>query len=881
MAYSLIWRSPALQFTQKQTPISVPAGSIVSDKAPIKFTGKGAANYGKIQQENMMLMLENFAGPTAPEYSTVGQTWYDSSTNVLKVCTASAPSALVWRSLNGTQVTNIGEAAPTPPMLGDTWFERTGSASGKLYVYTGLGRYPEKDWNAATAGYFPAISTTLGAKINYSTFTVQNFSEAFITGISGGNLVDADGTIFLNGAEVTVPRGTLCTRYAVDNGIIVWDRTGTLVSSQPGVVFFVARQLLDGTWQYDTNETWRTFEPSADMFMIGVIQVAEQDDETAPGITAATVFGQAVDLRTITQVPATRVNGAIGGWEQIFPQVDVAAGREEYDYVMRLLSQLVGNTLAFGGNGALGRSTQIQLPALNTLDASLQLAWKNFSTPDTNVVHNPGLLSKFKVDVNSNDWDRLLAAVKYAVNRLELPEDMVNDVSDLPFVQDGRTPPSFLINLNPAANEEMESAAPSARRLINQHRPVGQITLSRLYQETLNVLAAAQLHRYMLKGVQGTSGVNKNFNEIVSVSEHVSFNANATGAMFTNAVTQSINFNFDTTYVDQQRFFAAGQVIELIVRPTPSASKTTADTNFGNLCAQFGRFRITHDAVYVMDNSALPAMTQARTEGGYSSCTSAGVTLATATVGSSSLVLRGQIVSNGQLRFHIDVRAGGATTGTINVTWNLITDDEMYENGTKRVFPKPLPFQTSDQHAGAPTFGNGTVASSTAQPFSPEAASPTISMDGGILSVTTVESLNAGLKLSGFGFRNDGNIYTISANPGSGAAPTTVVNTNAGNWYIGKPVATTEAAKYEIKFDIVSGTADENTASKVVTTGPTIAGTWYNLGTSREFGRQVWLKQPATTANTTLVFKVTIRDVATKTVQATRNFEVNWAATRS
>lgn len=885
MPYSLNWRTPALPYTQKQSPISVPAGSVVTNAASIKFTGKGAANYGKVQQENMMQMLENFAGPFPPDNATVGQTWYDSTSGILKVCAATAPSTMVWRSLNGTQVTDVGDPAPAPPVLGDTWFQRTGTASGVMYAYTGVGRYPQKDWNAATAGYFPVTSTTLGIKINYSTFSTQNWNEAYICSLSSGSLVDADGTILINGTATSVPRGQMYTQFPSADGLIVWDRTGTLVSTAtPASSFYSVRQLPDGTWQYDNNSVWTAFEPSADMYVIGTVQVAEQDDQSSPGITSAVIFSEALDLRKMTQVPAVLAGGAIGGWEQIYPPVGVAAGREEYDYVMSLVSQLIGDATTFGGSGAMGKSTLIQLPALNSLDASLQLAWKALIPHDQAVVYDEGLLNKLKVDVNSNDWDRLLASIKYAANRLELPVGITDDVSDLPFVQDGRLPPSFLLNINPVATPDMAAMKPSDRRQLNRHCPIGHVTLARLYQETLNVVYAAQLNRYMLKGMQGTSGVNKNFNSNVAVSEHVSFTASAAGSMFTNAVTQSISFNFDTTDVDQQRFFTAGQAIEVIVRSSPSAppTKTAADTNFANLCSQFGRFRITQDAVYVMDNSAIPAMTQIRSEGGYASCTTAGVTLASGTVGAASIVLRGQTMSMGQVHFHLDVKAGGATTGTISVAWNLITDNEMYDNGTKRVYPKPLAYQLADQVNGSAWFGNGTTSPSTTQPTSPSTPSPTIGITGDVtLTVATSETVDAGLKLSGIGFRNDGYIYTVKANSGAGASATTVVDNTAGNWYIGKPITTTQAGAYEVKFEVVSGTADQSDASKVVTTGSTAVGTWYNLGTSREFGRQIWLKQAGTSANTTLVFKATIRDVATKTVQSSGTFTVNWTATRT
>lgn len=136
--YILQWKNPAVD--PGKTNITVPVASTVSNAASLTFTGKGAANYGKVQQENLMRLLENFADGTAPLYPTVGQLWYDTSDEVLKLCTATAP--LNWRSLAGVQVTDVGDPVPTNPNIGDLWFERTGPLSGFLYVYNGMGRFP-------------------------------------------------------------------------------------------------------------------------------------------------------------------------------------------------------------------------------------------------------------------------------------------------------------------------------------------------------------------------------------------------------------------------------------------------------------------------------------------------------------------------------------------------------------------------------------------------------------------------------------------------------------------------------------------------------------------------------------------------------------------
>jgi hypothetical protein len=135
--YILQWKNPALD---GKTAIQVNVASTVSNQASLTFTGKGAANYGQIQQENIMRLLENFADDTAPNYATIGQTWYDSAEKILKVCTSKSP--LVWKPLYSVSITDVGDPPPSSPVLGDLWFQRTGSFSGILYVFTGLGRFP-------------------------------------------------------------------------------------------------------------------------------------------------------------------------------------------------------------------------------------------------------------------------------------------------------------------------------------------------------------------------------------------------------------------------------------------------------------------------------------------------------------------------------------------------------------------------------------------------------------------------------------------------------------------------------------------------------------------------------------------------------------------
>src|SRR3990167_5737842 len=121
MSYTLTFKNQAVDPVGK-SPINVAVGTLNTTSTPLALTGKGAANFGKFQQENLLRLLENFADGAAPTNPTVGQLWYDSNALPLKVLVDASPQT--WKSLGGIQVTEVGSLPPTPMALGDLWFER-------------------------------------------------------------------------------------------------------------------------------------------------------------------------------------------------------------------------------------------------------------------------------------------------------------------------------------------------------------------------------------------------------------------------------------------------------------------------------------------------------------------------------------------------------------------------------------------------------------------------------------------------------------------------------------------------------------------------------------------------------------------------------------
>lgn len=724
MSYSLQWRSPALPYTQKQLAISVPAGSTVSNAASIKFTGKGAANYGKLQQENLMQLLENFAGDTAPPYPTVGQLWYHDAERVLKVCVSTAPDPVVWRSLHATQITGVGVSPPADPILGDCWFSKTGNASGIQYIYTGVGRYPQVTWNRSTGGeqglpYYPdamastpETGRTVNAILNSATFAGgvgSDYNEAYIHGYTGTTAADVNGSINWRAAggyitPVVLTKGPLYTNMPITDGFLVYDKSGSsLVSTNGTSYYFSVRTLPNNTFQYDNGTEWVTFTPNTSSdnaaIAIGNITVAEIDDDSAVGIASITLWEYGRSVADMEMVPATLNNGAIGGWEQFFPSIDRAAGRREYDYVMGLILQLAHDPMAFGGNGSMSSYLSFLTP-FNTLDASM-LAALGTAGYDQNVAatsSSSASLREFLTEVDSQDWDKLLAAARWLVSRLDLHAGAIDDISPVPFVQDGRpldpvirAPNSYIYN--PTNDIAIEWGHPFKFRpdRVSTTR-FGTITMSRLYQETVNILEAAIKQRYVLKGMLGSSGTNTAFSSVVTTNNWKTFTANANGTPFVSpGASNGINFYFETTGVGvaATQFFTAGQAIEIICDHVPSASPTAFDTTLKSLVNSKGRLRITFDKMYVMNTSPTPALSQAPINGGFNSMASSGWTvLGTISSGTASLVVEALPSTGRQIMgIKITVIAGGATTGTFTVAWNWIADGTL-TNAGNRVFPR-------------------------------------------------------------------------------------------------------------------------------------------------------------------------------------------------
>lgn len=98
----------------------------INETLDIRLVGRHYIDYGEVQNENFVYLLENFSSPSPPESAISGQLWYDSYKNKLNV-------------FDGDQFETVGKPIsssyqPTEIDQGELWWD---SSNEKLHVFNG------------------------------------------------------------------------------------------------------------------------------------------------------------------------------------------------------------------------------------------------------------------------------------------------------------------------------------------------------------------------------------------------------------------------------------------------------------------------------------------------------------------------------------------------------------------------------------------------------------------------------------------------------------------------------------------------------------------------------------------------------------------------
>ena len=135
------------------SPITIATGAI-DNSTSLSLIGKNVPNYGELIAQNLVNLLQNFAGTAQPSGVVTGQIWYDTSSDILK-------------SYNGSsfdRIANIVVSASTATGRnpGDLWWDTT---NVQLKVYSG------STWvviGPAVAASSPIIADTIYDNTNIS-----------------------------------------------------------------------------------------------------------------------------------------------------------------------------------------------------------------------------------------------------------------------------------------------------------------------------------------------------------------------------------------------------------------------------------------------------------------------------------------------------------------------------------------------------------------------------------------------------------------------------------------------------------------------------------------------------------------------------------------
>lgn len=100
--------------------------SVDQTASDITLIGKNVSGYGEFINENFVKILENFANTSQPNNPVVGQIWFDTADNRLKVYDGNGFKNGSGPIVSGTQPTNL--------IQGDFWIN---SAENQLYFYDG------------------------------------------------------------------------------------------------------------------------------------------------------------------------------------------------------------------------------------------------------------------------------------------------------------------------------------------------------------------------------------------------------------------------------------------------------------------------------------------------------------------------------------------------------------------------------------------------------------------------------------------------------------------------------------------------------------------------------------------------------------------------
>lgn len=226
--------------TDGNTLADIPDGTFDTNSSSLTLIGKNVTNFGKIFNENLVKLLENFSSSTSPEHPIKGQLWYDTTTARINVYDGN-----VFRASGGPLISPV---QPLNLVPGDLWIN---NETNQLYFYDGVDLLlagPAYSAQQKTSGFIVDsiidtnnrlkvitklfVNGTLIGIFSNTAFTpalpITGFTGSIGIGFTVGNLT---GTKF----DVTVSRAegiiTALGEVKVADDILYNNEDGTIVGS--------------------------------------------------------------------------------------------------------------------------------------------------------------------------------------------------------------------------------------------------------------------------------------------------------------------------------------------------------------------------------------------------------------------------------------------------------------------------------------------------------------------------------------------------------------------------------------------------------------------------------------------------------------------------
>jgi hypothetical protein len=174
-----------VDFTDSTKTAITVANASVDTTTSIGLVGQGYKNYGEVVAEDLLHLLENFAGVNAPSTPIEGQIWFDQSTKTLNYLDNTVVNGANWKSIANMTVQSeppigVGEKD------GDFW---TDTDTGMINVYYNGSWIAFSDLKAEDK----VIVRTRLATDGNTYRTIETIINGFIVSIVSADDVDPNG----------------------------------------------------------------------------------------------------------------------------------------------------------------------------------------------------------------------------------------------------------------------------------------------------------------------------------------------------------------------------------------------------------------------------------------------------------------------------------------------------------------------------------------------------------------------------------------------------------------------------------------------------------------------------------------------------------------